>query len=231
MIGILVQLALSWLLAWWLARKDLSILGLRPTKSRLTDFALFFAVAAFFSATEFLLKMWIIDQRWHLNPNATPQLILEGLWWNIKSVLFEELIFRGVIFYSLIKKLGAPKAILVSSIAFGIYHWFSQGLWGQPIPMLFMFVASGLMGAVYAYGYAKTYSLYVPIAIHLGWNSMRSVVFSGTSIGDQLLVANKPLSEVNVSYPVFFLLLLFHMVGVILTCYWLLKKHRQEPAQ
>jgi uncharacterized protein len=231
MIGILVQLALSWLLAWWLARKDLSILGLRPTKSRLADFALFFAVAAFFSASEFLLKMWIIDQRWHLNPMATPKLIIEGLWWNIKSVMFEELIFRGVLFYLLIKKLGTSKAILISSIAFGIYLWFSQGLWGQPIPMLYMFVASGLMGGVYAYGYAKTYSLYVPIAIHLGWNAMRSVVFSGTSIGDQLLVLNKPVPEVTVSYPVFFLLLLFHMVGVMLTCFWLLKIRRQEPSQ
>jgi hypothetical protein len=42
---------------------------------------------------------------------------------------------------------------------------------------------------------------------------------------------NKPVPEVTVSYPVFFLLLLFHMVGVMLTCFWLLKIRRQEPAQ
>lgn len=231
MIGILVQLAVSWLLLWWLAKKDLSVLGLRLTSRRLFDFFLFLVVAAFFSASEFLLKMWIIDQRWHLNPQATPPLILEGLWWNLKSVLFEELIFRGALFYLLIKKLGTAKAILISSIAFGIYHWFSQGLWGQPIPMLYMFVASGLMGAVYAYGYVKTNSLYVPIAIHLGWNAMRSVVFSTTSIGKQLLVVNQPMPEVTVSYPVFIFLLLFHMAGVMLTCFWLLKIRRQEPAQ
>lgn len=53
------------------------------------------------------------------------------------------------------------------------------------------------MGVVYAYGYAKTFSLYVPIAIHLGWNLVRSVVFSETVIGNQLLVQVKPVPQVT----------------------------------
>ena len=32
MIGILVQLAISWLIAWWFTKKNLSVLGFRPTR-------------------------------------------------------------------------------------------------------------------------------------------------------------------------------------------------------
>jgi membrane protease YdiL (CAAX protease family) len=55
-------------------------------------------------------------------------LIVKGTWWTLFSVLYEELIFRGVVLYILIKRIGEVKAILISCIAFGIYHWFSYGL-------------------------------------------------------------------------------------------------------
>ncbi|MEY2917769.1 MAG: hypothetical protein RIS73_1483 [Bacteroidota bacterium] len=73
-------------------------------------------------ATGFLLKMYFTKQQWQLNTQLTFSLTAQGIWWNIKSVLFEELVFRGVLFYVLIKKLGSAKAIIISAIAFGIYH-------------------------------------------------------------------------------------------------------------
>jgi len=218
MIGILIQLALSWLLVWIFDKSNLSVLGLMPTKERLQHFVIFLLTAAAFSFSGFGLKMWIAAQRWQLNPAWTYQLIADGVWFNIKSVLYEELIFRGALFYILIKKVGATKGIWISSTAFGMYHWFSQGSLGEPIPMLITFVVTGTMGLVLAFGYSKTQSLYVPIAIHFGWNVVQQVVFSNGPIGKRLFIEVLPQPEVTVSYFTFFFMQLFPLVGVLVVC-------------
>ena len=143
MLGIIIQLALSWLLIWLFEKGNLSVLGFRPTRKRLIDFALFFVVTAVLCASGFFLKMLIAKQQWQLNPNFNLYTIANGTWFNIKSVLFEELIFRGVLFYLLIKKLGATKAIIISAVAFGIYHWFSHELFGNPGAMVTEFIVTG----------------------------------------------------------------------------------------
>jgi hypothetical protein len=173
--------------------------------------------------------MIFAQQQWELNPRLSFKLIFEGLWWNIKSVMFEELIFRGILFYILIKRLGMWWAIAISSISFGMYHWFSHETFGNPVQMIITFITTGLMGFVYAYGYAKTFSLYVPIAIHLGWNLIRSVVFSQTVIGDQLLVQVKPIPQVTVSYFIYFLVVFFPMLSALLINFFLLRRKKQIP--
>lgn len=164
--------------------------------------------------------MWIGEQRWQLNPEWTTGLIASGVWFNIKSVLYEELIFRGALFYILIKKVGATKAIWLSSTVFGMYHWFSQGSLGNPVSMLITFVLTGAMGLVLAYGYTKTQSLYISIAIHLGWNVVQQVVFSNGPIGKRLFIEMVPQPEVTVSYFSFGFMLLFPIVGVLVGCAW-----------
>jgi uncharacterized protein len=124
-------------------------------------------------------------------PVLDPKLVLEGIWWNIKSVLFEELIFRGVIFYILIKKFGALPAITISALAFGFYHWFSYEIIGNVQQMIIVFFITGIMGLLYAYGYAKTYSLYIPVAIHFGWNFTQGFVFSKGVIGNGIFISVK----------------------------------------
>lgn len=227
MVGIIVQLAISWLLIWFFEKGNLNVLGLIPTRRRLLDFGIFFIIAGICCSSDFFMRMYFADQRWQLNPGLLTNLILTGIWWNIKSVLFEELIFRGVLLYMLIKKLGAAKAIIISSVAFGIYHWFSQEAFGDPAQMAITFLITGLAGLLYAYGYAKTFSLYVPCALHLGWNLTRSVIFSETVIGDQLFVQIKPVPNVEVSYFVFGCILLIPTGSFLIINYLLLKKRKQ----
>ena len=162
-----------------------------------------------------------------LNLYIDAGLILKGIWFTVKSVLFEEFIFRGILFYILIKKIGTTRAILISGIAFGIYHWFSHELWGNPQQMAMEFVATGSMGLVLAYGYAKSFSLYIPIAIHLGWNIIQMVVFSGNTIGNQLLVEVMPRPVVTISYFSYFTMLLLPLLSCLLINAWLLRKYKQ----
>lgn len=227
MIGILVQLVLSWLIIRLVEKKGLGVLGFYPTKRRLADFALFFMITAACSALQYILRMLFAEERWVLNPNLSFMLIMEGLLWNIRSVLFEELIFRGVLLYILIKRLGMWWGIVISSLAFGIYHWFSHETFGDTIPMIITFLTTGLMGVIYAYGYAKSFSLYIPVAIHLGWNLVRSIIFSETVIGDQLLVEVRPAPQVQVSYFLYFLVVWFPMLAVLVINFLLLKRRKQ----
>ena len=227
MLGIFVQLLISWLIIWLFEKGNLNVLGFYPTKKRLLSFALFFIVTALCCSSDFFMRMLFAKQQWQLNPKLTANLILTGIWWNIKSVLFEELIFRGVLLYILIKKLGQAKGVIISAIAFGIYHWFSHGVIGNPAQMAITFVITGTMGLVYAYGYAKTFSLYVPSAIHLGWNLTTSVIFSNSIIGDQLLTQVKPVPEVQVGYFIYFCILLIPMLSALLINFFILKRQEQ----
>ena len=227
MIGILVQLAISWLIIWLYEKGDLRFIGLMPTKKRLKDFAIFFVITSACAGSGFLLKMFIARQSWMLNPQINAGLILQGTLFTLKSVLFEELIFRGVLLYMLIKKIGATRAIIISGVAFGIYHWFSHELWGNPAQMAIEFVMTGIMGLVLAYSYTKTFSLYVPVAIHLGWNMVQMVVFSGNTIGSQLFVEVLPAPVVTISYFSYYTMLLFPLLSCWIINTWLLRKHKQ----
>lgn len=222
MLGIAVQLALSWLFLWWFERTNLWPLGLMPSRTRLYHFLLFFLISAAFCASGFGLKMLIAKQRWMLSPSATVLGFLEGARWTTVSVLFEELIFRGALLYILIRKLGATRAIWISATAFGIYHWFSHGTLGNPGAMFVTFVITGAMGLVQAYGFAKTGSMYIPSAIHLGWNLVQQNVFSSSPIGNQLFVEVLPHPEITVSSIAYLVMQLFSLLGVLGVCFWVI---------
>ena len=231
MIGIIVQLAISWLIIWWFEKGNLGFMGLMPTKKRLKDFVLFFLITATCAASGFLLQMYIVKQSWVLNPQIKAGIILQGTWFTLKSVLFEELIFRGILFYLLIKIIGAAKAIIISGIAFGVYHWFSHELWGNPVQMIIEFFTSGTMGLILAYGYTKTFSLFIPIAIHLGWNIVQMVIFSGNTIGNQVFVLAAPTQEVTISYFSYFILICTPLLSCWIINTLLLRKYKQVQLQ
>ncbi|MEN9685439.1 MAG: hypothetical protein RLZZ28_1225 [Bacteroidota bacterium] len=227
MLGIIVQLALSWLIVWFFEKGNLSFLGLAITKKRVIDFFVFFLITAVCCSSGFLLRMYFGKEVWGFNPQLSIGLIFNGIWWNIKSVLYEELIFRGVFFYLLIKKIGPGKAILVSAICFGMYHWFSFEVLGDAKQMLISFVLTGVMGLLYAYGYSKTFSLYIPSAMHLGWNLTQGFMFSSGSIGKGVLVQLGKQPLVQVSYTVYFAILMIPLLSTWLINYGLLKKKPQ----
>lgn len=188
MIGILIQLAVSWLLLWFIAKEHLSALGFKPTRGRLLNFLFGFLVAAICLTIYCLTTTYLTNNQWALNENYSGEDFLASSWWTVKSVLFEELIFRGALLYILIRKIGLRSASLISAVAFGIYHWFSFGALGNPVQMMYVFLTTGLWGFMYALSFAKTGSLYLPVGLHLGWNLFNIVLFSQGPLGNQLLV-------------------------------------------
>ncbi|AOS96932.1 CAAX amino terminal protease self- immunity [Microbulbifer aggregans] len=186
MIGPLL-VAISWILLRIEGRK-ISVLGFDKPQQRSIEFLSGFTVAAVFAAGQLLLVGWFSGFSWMLNPDLTVSVVLEGLSWNVNSVLFEELIFRGYLLYKAIELWGPKRACLLSAAAFGVYHWFSQGVFGQLVPMVYLFMMTGLFGLMLAYAFERSKSVVLPVALHLGWNLVSIFVFSNGPIGSQLFI-------------------------------------------
>ncbi|WP_424964005.1 lysostaphin resistance A-like protein [Ekhidna sp.] len=195
MIGIIVEVALSWVILRFFTKQNLNVLGLVPARKSLAEFGLGLLMAATMSLLYYQLTAIASGSYWMLNESYSFKIFIQSLWYVTKSVLFEEFLFRGALLYILILRLGGLKACWISAIAFGVYHWFSYGIIGNLQPMIFVFLLTGTWGLMFAYAYAKTGSMLLPIALHLGWNVVNLIVFSQGNIGDQLLIGmgGKPL--------------------------------------
>ncbi|WP_286234451.1 CPBP family intramembrane glutamic endopeptidase [Thalassotalea sediminis] len=138
------------------------------------------------------------DISYQINNNYSVLDFLGGSFWIFRAVLFEELLFRGVLLYLLIKHVGMIKACIFSSIVFGIYHWFSYEVFGSRLVlMIYVFLITGAGGWMFAYAFAKTKSLYAPIGLHLGWNLVSAIVFSAGPIGNQWLIQQGDAIQTN----------------------------------
>ncbi len=227
MIGILVQLLVSWLLVKWVLNENLDFLGWKPGGQRISDFFLFLLVSMACAASQYLMRIHFGNEQWELNPALNIRLLAEGAWWNLKSVSFEELIFRGALFYILIKKTGPRTALLVSAAAFGIYHWFSYNALGNVPQMVQLFFITGIIGLLYGWAYLKTRSLYAVVAMHFGWNFTNNFLFSNGNIGKGVFIEMLPAPMVTVSKAVYYLVAAGPMVAFFLFNFVLLWRKKK----
>jgi membrane protease YdiL (CAAX protease family) len=96
----------------------------------------------------------------------------------IKSGVFEELLFRGVLFRSVETMFGSWVGILVSSIAFGAIHLMNPGTtMGGAV---YIGIEAGLLLSA---AYLVTRRLWICMGFHSAWNYFQSAVFSGVVSG------------------------------------------------
>lgn len=189
MVGILIILAVSWLLLFITEKTSLLALGFLPLHKRFFQFSVGFLLTAILCTLVQILEASLQSSVWVVNDVISVTTILQALWFDVRSVITEELIFRGALLYILIQKIGPKKSILISSIAFGIYHWFSYGILGNVPAMAFIFIGTGLMGYAWALAFYKTKSILLPIGLHLGWNVTYNTLFSKGPLGDLIFIS------------------------------------------
>jgi membrane protease YdiL (CAAX protease family) len=185
-----ILLAISWVLLR-LERRGLGAIGVDQPRRRLGEFAVgFIALGAAAALQQFGLALATGNR---FTPNATLELaaLVRGARFVINSVLFEELVFRGYLLYQAIRWLGPRRAVWLSAGAFGVYHWFSYGVLGQPVVMVYVLVLTGAYGLMWARAFAATGSVAAPIGLHLGWNAVAYLVFSAGPTGAGLLVPTR----------------------------------------
>lgn len=186
MIG-LILVGISWALLRAEGR-GLAVLGFDQPRRRLREFALGFVVLGAFAAVQQLGYSLSTGDAFVVNPKLEVSAWLDGLRFTVNSVLYEELLFRGYLLYQAIRWLGATRAVLLDAAAFGVYHWFSYGVIGDPVTMAFVFVLTGMYGLMWAQAFAATGSVAAPIGLHFGWNAVSYLGFSaGPLVGAGLL--------------------------------------------
>lgn len=228
MIGLLVVFLLSWVLLRGLARESIAVLGIAPTKRRLLELLVGGAFMAGVGVVNFVWQAHFKKIGYELNPDYGVRQLLAGSFWVFRAVLLEELVFRGALLYMLIKAIGPVRACLLSSLLFGVYHWFSYEVFGSRlILMAYILLVTGAGGWMFSYAFARTRSLYAPIGLHVGWNLVAAVVFSSGPTGEQLLLQRGQEVEWNEWVTLLFFSLQAIVAPGVVT--WYLARHYRPP--
>ncbi len=98
---------------------------------------------------------------------------------------FEELVFRGYAFQTLLRGISPVVPILALSIFFALGHW------NNPSRTLFSTINTVLAGVWLAVAYLKTRSLWFATALHFGWNWTMGAFFGLPVSG--LLIPQHPI--------------------------------------
>jgi membrane protease YdiL (CAAX protease family) len=105
----------------------------------------------------------------------------------------EEVVFRGYLFQLLVQCIGAPVALLVSSIGFAFAHGDNPNV--GPFALLNIALAGVMLGIAYL----KTLSLWFATAVHMAWNWTMATLLDLPVSG--LTMFDTPLYEPTVGGP------------------------------
>ena len=96
----------------------------------------------------------------------------------VSAAVFEELLFRGVLFRIVEEWLGSWISLFISSLVFGLVHLMNPA--ATMTGAIFIAVEAGiLLGAAYM----LTRRLWMSMGFHAAWNYTQSAVFSGVVSG------------------------------------------------
>ena len=188
---VLIFIVLTWLSIFLLEKRNIFRSWLTPANQRLKEFMLGFILMGSLCLISQLFFSVINDISWSVSGEITITKFISATLADVNSVLIEELVFRGVLLYVLIRYTSERTGLIVSAAAFGIYHWFSYGVLGNVLGMTLVFINTGFMGYVFAKAYVKTQSIVLPVGLHLGWNWINGSIFSNGLNGTILLVPNQ----------------------------------------
>lgn len=188
---VLIFIVLTWLSIYLLEKRNIFHSWLTPANQRSKEFILGFLLMGILCILSQIFLSLISGTSWTISEDITMSIFLYASSLDINSVLFEELLFRGVLLYGLIRLTNHHKAVIISAVAFGIYHWFTFGVLGNILGMTLVFITTGFMGFVFAKAYAKTKSIILPIGLHLGWNWINNSIFSNGPNGTVFLVPDQ----------------------------------------
>ncbi len=133
--------------------------------------------ASLYAACEMILMALGI---YHIDGFNTLSYMVPAIAMALSSSVYEELLFRGVLFGSVEKWFGSWAALVVSSLVFGLTHLINPQ--GTIEGALFIAVEAGILLAA---AYMLTRRLWLCIGFHMAWNYTQSAIFSGIVSGNE----------------------------------------------
>jgi len=228
MIGIIL-IAVSWALLRF-EGKGLDTLGFNQPGLRLRQFAAGFLVTGLAAAAQQIGFALSLGDSWQLHPQLNLGTVLGQLRWTLNSVLYEEMLFRGYLLYLAIRFLGERGGVWLGAAAFGIYHWFTFGVLGNPVAMIYVLLLTGSFGGMCAYAYARTKSVAAPIGLHLGWNLITYTVFSAGPTGAAILLPASGATRLKATGLPGLLLSLGLPLALMAGVIWFLRRAARPPS-
>jgi len=185
-------LIVSWFCLVFLERKRLGALGLEFSRGWWQDFqqgllmstlmvGSIFLAQVLFGASRPALNSW-----WSSGGVVGPLLrhsMVETTWSLLLltlAALFEELLYRGYAFQTLLRGSHPAVPISILSVLFGLSHL------GNPNSTLLSTANTILAGLWLAAAYLKSRNLWFPTGLHLGWNVLLGPVF-GLPVSGRLI--------------------------------------------
>jgi membrane protease YdiL (CAAX protease family) len=177
--SVVIVLTAAWCMVRFIDRRPFITLGFAPNHA-IRDSIIGFSMGAgliIVSVAILWLGGWI-------QPNTTFTLVwvnlaLTGIAMFLNSIA-QEVIFRGYVFQTIQSKSNSIIAIVVSAIIFMAFH--AGSISGKPMPAMSLFTG----GLLYGLAYVVTGNLWLPIALHFGWNYLQGPVL-GLPVSRQAL--------------------------------------------
>lgn len=133
--------------------------------------------------------------RFSVNRDLTLQPLIEGLLGSFivlaVAAAFEEVLFRGYIFQTLVRSDLAWLAILLTSVGFGFAHA------GNPTAGFFSIANTMLAGLWFGLAYLRTRDLWFVWGLHFAWNWVQGAVFGIEISGLRELTPVSLLNEID----------------------------------
>jgi len=117
----------------------------------------------------------------------------------VLTALVEEILARYLIFRLLEWRAGAPVALAVTTLLFGLLHFAVASIVDETPAALLHAVPATLTGVLFASAYLLSRSMWLPIALHIGWNLATNAVFGPDVFGAHRLMTVTPLAPGPVS--------------------------------
>jgi uncharacterized protein len=169
----LVAMALYYAWGKWIERREVSELSL-PGMPRQWAMGALLGVGLYSGCAGILMILGIYQVE-GFNPVS---FMIPAIAMSVKSGIFEELVFRGVLFRSLEDLAGSWVALILSSLVFGFLHLLNPG--ATVAGAAYISIEAGvLLGAAYL----LTRRLWMGIGFHMLWNYVQSAVYSGVVSG------------------------------------------------
>ncbi|MEE1944896.1 CPBP family intramembrane glutamic endopeptidase [Pedobacter sp. KR3-3] len=226
MIGIFILLALTIGITFFLYKSWKDLLGMVPTGKRMAYFIMGLLLMSALCLLNIGIATMFKSIMWQTNSSFSYTQLLSISQYMLKSVLTEELLFRGIVFYLILKKLKTKTACLISAIAFGAYHWLSYGAISfSLVQQLYILLITGLAGYAWAYAFTQSKTIWLPLGLHLGWNISNALFHPAKGFDALLVIAHQeqlsPGAEAILSFGLgllpnlLTLLLLRHLIGFL----------------
>jgi membrane protease YdiL (CAAX protease family) len=205
---LVLLLVSSWIILYAIERRSVFAQWLTPVSHRVFQFfqGVFIALVVYMLQTGISTFFRSID--WMHNVTTSAQTYQNHLVNTAQTALIEELLFRGVLLFFLIKYIGIRWGIAISAFAYAFY-----GTYGFPevtFSYIINFIPSFLFGIVLAYATTKTNSIILSFGLNFCWmflqpmfGSLLFVEISSIEVTDNFLL--EPILTRTIPYLLFYL--------------------------